>query len=58
MDYAILVASTFREKLGELDPVEGMRSTMIECGPAILNSGLALFAAIMGGLLCNYTAGS
>lgn len=48
VDYAILVASTFREKLGELDPVEGMRRTMIECGPAILNSGLALFAAIMG----------
>ncbi|MDD2201318.1 MAG: MMPL family transporter [Firmicutes bacterium] len=48
VDYAILVASTFREKLSKCEPQEGMRQTMIECGPAILNSGLALFAAIMG----------
>lgn len=48
VDYAILVASTFREKLSICDPREGMRQTMVECGPAILNSGLALFAAIMG----------
>ena len=48
VDYAILMASTFRGKLGTCSPTHAMRLAVEESGPAILCSGGAMFAAIMG----------
>lgn len=48
VDYAILTASTFRGKLGAFAPAEAMRLAVCECAPAIVSSGAAMFAAIMG----------
>lgn len=48
VDYAILMASTFRGKLSTCSPTHAMRLAVEESGPAILCSGGAMFAAIMG----------
>lgn len=48
VDYAILVTNTFRGKLNKNAPADAMRATVAECGPAVLNSGLAMFSAIAG----------
>lgn len=48
VDYAILMASAFRERLGTCTPAPAMRLAVEESGPAILCSGGAMFAAIMG----------
>lgn len=48
VDYAILVTNTFKGKLNKNAPPDAMRSTVAECGPAVLNSGLAMFCAIIG----------
>jgi hypothetical protein len=48
VDYAILMASTFRGKLSTCSPTHAMRLAVEESGPAIVCSGGAMFAAIMG----------
>ncbi|MEA4884157.1 MAG: MMPL family transporter [Clostridia bacterium] len=48
VDYAILIANTFRGRLSDHGPLDAMRATVAECAPAILSSGMALFAAIIG----------
>ena len=48
VDYAILMASAFRERLGTCTPAHAMRLAVEASGPAILCSGGAMFAAIMG----------
>lgn len=48
VDYAILIASTYRSRLSTCSPAQAMRLAVEESGPAILSSGGAMFAAIMG----------